>query len=542
MALANRPVVALSAICVLFIQNLLPMDQPKQIQDKKEYPEQIKKLKQQLDELEAKIKHVTLKFDAAINLINRASAIAFGAAENSDTALNKSKQALDDSNNALQIVTAISESTAKIQNILDQTTQNAQTTQQAAQNVESNLKKAYDQIKKDFENLINEKHKLENNALIQAKIAKINELQKLGFFEKEAQLKAEATVKAAVKKSEIKWETIKTIINDPQNLANAGITIISIIIITYLTKYGIPYLLDYLIKPQIITETSITGWFEKSKKKQEINLHDLIFVPTLQKQIFDLAVQIKSAKTYNENLPNLLFYGAPGTGKTAFAKALAYYSELDYVITSGSEFAKITNLNDANNEFRKLLNWAKNGKKELIVFIDEAESLFTSRKHPSISKFSQDFINTFLSLVPDKSQKKLMFIFATNQPFKLDDAILDRIGPKIEFVLPQAPERKMILALYLEKFATENENSKVSIDSQVIEKLQIYAETLAEFSPRAIKFVAEEMIIQARRQENKVLTLDLAQTVIENAKYNLQKEAQWEKDRDEWIAALMPVV
>ena len=138
-------------------------------------------------------------------------------------------------------------------------------------------------------------------------------------------------------------------------------------------------------------------------------------------------------------------------------RALAYSSGLDYALTSGSEFAKITDLNHVSNELRKFLNWAKRSKNGLIVFIDEAESLFANRKLLTTSKATQDFINTFLALISDQSQKKVMFIFATNHPFKLDDAIINRIGINVEFTLPEAHEREKILFMYLVKVAQENE-------------------------------------------------------------------------------------
>ena len=129
-----------------------------------------------------------------------------------------------------------------------------------------------------------------------------------------------------------------------------------------------PVLINYLTRPRVISETSRPGLFEWFKSQKNIDINDLIFTPSLQKQLLDLLLRVQTAKKYNEALPNVLFYGAPGTGKTAFVKALAYSSGLDYALTSGSEFAKITDLNHANNELRKLLNWAKRSKNGLDCF------------------------------------------------------------------------------------------------------------------------------------------------------------------------------
>ncbi len=338
--------------------------------------------------------------------------------------------------------------------------------------------------------------------------------------------------------AQIKWEKIKEIISDPRIMMEIAITIVVIALCIYVIKYGLPVLINYLTQPRIISETSSPGLFEWFKPKQAVAIDDLIFTPHLQKQLLDLLLRVQTAKKYAEALPNVLFHGAPGTGKTAFVKALAYESGLDYALTSGSEFAKITDLNHANNELRKLLNWAKRSKNGLIVFIDEAESLFANRKLATTSKATQDFINTFLSLVSDQSQKKVMFIFATNHPFKLDDAITNRVGINIEFTLPEASEREKILSMYLVKSAQENEEAIVDLHPDIIKLLPKYADSLKGFSPRAIKFVAEEMIINARRQESMQLTNNIALTIIDQAIHSLQQTEQWEKERNKWIGGV----
>ncbi|MFA6535248.1 MAG: AAA family ATPase [Candidatus Babeliales bacterium] len=334
------------------------------------------------------------------------------------------------------------------------------------------------------------------------------------------------------------WKELRETIGDPKLMLKISAAIVTIALCFFIIKYGTPALINYLTQPRVISETSRPKLFEWFKPKQNVDIDDLIFAAPLQKQLLDLLLRVQTAKKFNEVLPNVLFYGAPGTGKTAFVKALAYSSGLDYALTSGSEFAKITDLNHANNELRKFLNWAKRSKNGLIVFIDEAESLFSNRKLATTSKATQDFINTFLSLVSDQSQKKVMFIFATNHPFKLDDAITNRIGINIEFTLPEAPEREKILSMYLVKTAQENEDAVVGLHPDLIKLLPKYAESLKGFSPRAIKFVAEEMIINARRQESMQLTNDIAIAVIDQAKRSLQQTALWSKDLEKWAGGL----
>lgn len=131
-----------------------------------------------------------------------------------------------------------------------------------------------------------------------------------------------------------------------------------------------------------------------------------------------------------------------------------------------------------------------------------------------------------------------MFIFSTNHPFKLDDAITNRIGINIEFTLPEASEREKILSMYLVKAAQDNEEAIVDLHPEFIKSFSKYADSLKGFSPRAIKFVAEEMVINARRLEPMLLTNDLALAIIDQAKHSLKQTELWEKERNEWTGGL----
>lgn len=466
---------------------------------------------------DAKFKALTDRTNAVLGASNNAVLRSNEAMAYSLTAHVKAHEAFQKATEASRLADKISTDLAQAQQIQERVMQQAQTATE-------NLGHVVEGFKNELTAQAREERKL-----------KVEEQIRIGQAVKQLEIDSGIHQKTEIAGKQEELKNIKEILADPQPLIKIGAAIVIVALCVYGIEYGMPLLIDHFKQPHVISETSARWWFQWSKLHPNIDINDLIFPSSLQEQLSDLLLRVQTAKAYNEGLPNVLFHGAPGTGKTAFVRALAYASGLDYALTSGSEFAKITDLNSANNELRNLLNWAKKSKKGLIIFIDEAESLFANRTLSTTAKATQDFINTFLSLVSEQSQKNVMFVFATNHPSWLDDAVTNRIGTIIEFTLPKAHEREKILFMYLVKFAEENKKALVEVDPELMPLLPKYAETLEGFSPRAIKFIAGEMISKARRRESKQLTDDIVQSVIEQAKHGLQKTMQWGKERNERI-------
>lgn len=471
-----------------------------------------------------------------------------GCASNAVFRSNESLALAHSSNNtaidAFKLAKSCSESARQATEELDKCKVLQEKLEQQIPAVTAELGQQYDELshalaaqfveaKESMEAIAKKEKALDLEDKIKIALEKVKAKEVLGIYERQAEIQAQGAIDAGVSAAKENWRNLKEVLSDSKLMLKIVTTIVITVLLIYTIKYGIPQIIDYFKRPRIITETSKLGLFGSRKQVHDVEFNDLVFKPSLQSKLSDIILRVQSAKKCNTAYPNILFYGPSGIGKTAVAKALAYSSGLDYALTSGSEFAKIENLNDANNELRRLLNWA-NKSKGLIVFIDEAESLFANRKLSTTKKPTQDFINTFLSLISDQSQKNVMFIFATNHPFKIDAAITDRIGIKVEFYLPEATEREKILTTYLVKFAQDNEEAVVELSSEVVEMLQKYANQLEGFSPRAIKFVAETMILKARQYTKNKLTTDVAQSVVDEFKEGQNQLFLWKEQCDKW--------
>ena len=91
-----------------------------------------------------------------------------------------------------------------------------------------------------------------------------------------------------------------------------------------------------------------------------------------------------------EQLPNMLFSGTAGVGKTTVAKALCNELGLDYIIINGSEEGNIDTLRGKIKQFASSVS-LQGGYK--VVILDEADYLNPQSTQPALRGFIEEFSN-----------------------------------------------------------------------------------------------------------------------------------------------------
>lgn len=106
-------------------------------------------------------------------------------------------------------------------------------------------------------------------------------------------------------------------------------------------------------------------------------------LPTDLKQTFQKIVD-------GGELPNMLFSGTAGTGKTTIARAMCDELGLDYIVINGSEEGNIDTLRGKIKQFASSVSLSGGYK---VVILDEADYLNPQSTQPALRGFIEEFSN-----------------------------------------------------------------------------------------------------------------------------------------------------
>lgn len=120
-------------------------------------------------------------------------------------------------------------------------------------------------------------------------------------------------------------------------------------------------------------------WVEKYRPKTI----DECILPEKLKETFNKVVE-------SGELPNMLFTGSAGLGKTTVAKALCNMLDLDYIVINGSEEGNIDTLRGKIKQFASTVS-LQGGYK--VVILDEADYLNPQSTQPALRGFIEEFSN-----------------------------------------------------------------------------------------------------------------------------------------------------
>ena len=181
----------------------------------------------------------------------------------------------------------------------------------------------------------------------------------------------------------------------------------------------------------------------------------------------------KILRTYLErrDVPSIVFWGPPGSGKTTIAYLIARHT--NYL------FLKFSAVTSGIQEIKKLLKEIEKSKKKAILFIDEIHRF---------NKLQQD------AFLPYIEKGNIILIGATteNPSFELNSALLSRIK-----VLTLAPLKDGHIKEIINKALTDEEKGlgklKLSISDEALSMLISYASGDARVALNALEMAANSL-------------------------------------------------
>jgi cell division protease FtsH len=233
----------------------------------------------------------------------------------------------------------------------------------------------------------------------------------------------------------------------------------------------------------------------------KVTFDDVAGIDEAENELIEIVDFLKAPPKYTRlggTAPKgVLLVGAPGTGKTLLAKAVAGEAGVPFFSMSGSEFVEMI-VGVGAARVRDLFKQAREHA-PAIIFIDELDAIGRARGQVVIggSSEQEQTLNQILTEMDGFSSREgIIVLAATNQPDVLDKALLrpGRFDRRVVVNLPDKIGREAILKVH---------TRRVPLASDV--SLGDLAATTPGFSGADLRnLVNEAALLAARREENDV--------------------------------------
>ena len=244
--------------------------------------------------------------------------------------------------------------------------------------------------------------------------------------------------------------------------------------------------------------------------KEKITFKDVAGAKEAKEELLEIVEFLRSPKKFTDigaQIPKgVLLMGAPGTGKTMLARAVAGEAGVPFFHLSGSEFEEMF-VGVGASRVRDLFDMAKK-EAPAIIFIDEIDAVGRTRGS-SISGQGEGREQTLNQILVEmdgfEPTMNLIVMAATNRPDVLDKALLrpGRFDRRVTLDLPDRSDREAILSVHVKlKPLAEDVN------------LRVIAERTPGFSGADLYSLMNEGAILAAKEERKtVAQYDLIRSI-----------------------------
>ena len=236
-------------------------------------------------------------------------------------------------------------------------------------------------------------------------------------------------------------------------------------------------------------------------EKNKINFDDVAGVDEEKEELEEIVEFLKNPKKFTDmgaRIPKgVLLVGAPGTGKTLLAKAVAGEAGVPFFIISGSDFVEMF-VGVGASRVRDLFEQAKRNA-PCIIFIDEIDAVGRQRGAGlggGHDEREQTLNQLLVEMDGFSANEGVIVLAATNRPDVLDKALLraGRFDRQIVVGAPDVKAREQILEFHSKK-------KKLADDVD----LRVIAKNTSGFAGADLENILNEAaLLSARRNKKEI--------------------------------------
>ncbi len=235
---------------------------------------------------------------------------------------------------------------------------------------------------------------------------------------------------------------------------------------------------------EVMIQIPNVKWSEIGGLKQlKASLIEMVELPLTHPEVF----------TYHGIRPprGILLFGAPGTGKTMLAKAVATESQANFISIRGPEILSKW-VGESERAIREVFRKARQAAPS-IVFFDEIDAISPKRGGYSGSTHLETIVNQLLTELDGLEELKgVVVIAATNRPDMVDPALL-RAGRFDRLLLVPAPDAET----RLEILSVHMKNMHLADDLNIHDLV----ERTVNFAGSDLENLCREAVMIALREE-----------------------------------------
>lgn len=279
-------------------------------------------------------------------------------------------------------------------------------------------------------------------------------------------------------------------------------------ILSALLSYGLPLLLFVILMAWIgrraamgqagLTNIGRSKAREYSLDRPEVTFNDVAGVDEAKQELQEVVDFLREPEKYHKigaRIPRgVLLVGAPGTGKTLMARAVAGEAGVPFFSISGSEFVEMF-VGVGASRVRDLFEKAK-AYSPAIIFIDEIDAV-GRRRGTGMGNVNDEREQTLNQLLVEMDgfdeRHETIVIAATNRPDVLDPALLrpGRFDRQVTVSLPDRRGREQILRIHTKELAL---GPDVNLD--------VLAKSTTGFSGADLANLCNEAALNAARESH----------------------------------------